>query len=269
MNRLDERFKFLKKKKEKALILFITAGDPSMRVTVQTLWFCQQAGVDCVELGIPFSDPLADGPVIQAASDRAVEKNIRLMDVLRMLSRERRRGLEIPVVLMSSVNPIHAMGFKNSSKLMKKSGVDGVIIPDLPYDEDGSIRLLLQKEGVHPVLMMTPTTEPKRQRQILLRSRGFVYYVSLIGLTGQMMKKNTSLRQQVQSSMRKSRIPVCVGFGISRPQHAKAVARFADGVIVGSALVDHLYRTSKKGLSRGSKRFIQSFVRAVKHEKRK
>jgi tryptophan synthase alpha chain len=264
MNPIEERFKILRKQKQKALILFVEGGDPSFEVTRQTLRYCQEAGVDVVELGIPFSDPLADGPIIQAASFRAIEHGTTFHKLMLMLSEERAKGLTIPVVVMTSFNPINKVGLDQSARMMKHARVDGIIIPDLPHDEDPSVRTVYEKHGILPILMTTPTTDPKRHEQVLKRSRGFVYYVSLIGLTGLMRRSSFSFKNHVVASKARSKAPVCVGFGITTAEDARGIARFADGVIIGSALVNHLALHSPKHLSDASKKLIDSWVAAVK-----
>ncbi|MBP9732891.1 MAG: tryptophan synthase subunit alpha [Candidatus Omnitrophica bacterium] len=264
LNPIDEHFETLRAKNEKALVLFIEGGDPSMEVTRQTLRFCQEAGVDVVELGIPFSDPLADGPVIQDASFRAIEHGTTFVKLMTMLREERGRGLKIPVVVMSSYNPLHAAGLERSAKLMFDARVDGIIIPDLPHDEDTSVREVYEAFGILPILMTTPTTEPKRHAEVLKASRGFIYYVSLIGLTGLIKRTDYPFKAHVIASQKRAASPVCVGFGISTPDDARAVSRFADGVIIGSALVRHLKEHSAKSLSPASKKLIRDLVSAVK-----
>ncbi len=264
LNPIDRRFAELESKKEKALILFVEGGDPSIEVTRQTLRYCQEAGVDIVELGIPFSDPLADGPVIQAASFRAIEHGTTFEKLMKMLKEERAKGLELPVVVMSSYNPLHRAGLEHSARLMHDARVDGIIIPDLPHDEDSSVRAVYARFGILPILMTTPTTEPRRHNEVLRQSRGFVYYVSLIGLTGAVKRTDYPFKAHVVASSRKSAAPVCVGFGITTPDDAYRVSRFADGVIIGSALVRHLSEHSAKSLSSASKKLIDDLVRAVK-----
>lgn len=263
-NPIDCRFAELKRRREKALVLFIEGGDPSIEVTRQTLRYCQEAGADVVELGIPFSDPLADGPVIQAASFRAIEHAVTFKKLMEMLRAERSRGLTIPVVVMSSYNPLHAAGLERSARWMRDARVDGIIIPDLPHDEDPSVRRVYAKHGILPILMTTPTTDKRRHAEVLKNSRGFIYYVSLIGLTGAVKRSAYPFKSHVLQSRRRSAAPICVGFGITTPHDAHAVSRFADGVIVGSALVRHLAEHSKKSLSASSRKLIQDFVRAVK-----
>lgn len=263
-NPIDVKFEQLRLRKKKALILFIEGGDPSVEINRQTLRYCQEAGVDIVEIGIPFSDPLADGPVIQAASFRAIEHGATFKKLMTMLREERARGLEIPVVVMSSFNPLLAAGLETSARLMREARVDGIILPDLPHDEDPSVRRIYAKHGILPILMTTPTTDPRRHQEVLLASRGFTYYVSLIGLTGVVRREHFPFKSHVVQSRRRAASPVCVGFGISTPKDAHAVSRFADGVIIGSALVRHLAEHSPRQLSTASRKFIDELVAAVK-----
>jgi tryptophan synthase alpha chain len=263
-NRIDQKFEELRMSGKKALILFIQAGDPSLAVTRQTLRYCEEAGVDCVEIGIPFSDPLADGPVIQAASYRALRRKTRWKQIVDMVKKERRAGLKIPVVFMTSFNPLHAHGLKQSAAQMRASGVDGVIVPDLPLGESAEESRFLKKAGIHQIYMATPTTQASRMRRIAKASGGFLYYVSLVGLTGTVKRGTFEFKSSVLALRKSTKTPVCVGFGVSEPKQAKKIAQFADGVIVGSALVEHLKRYSSRGLSGKTKKFISSFVRAVK-----
>ena len=264
MNRIDAVFKGLKRRKQKALIAFVTAGDPSLEVTRQFLRFAEEAGVDLVELGVPFSDPLADGPVIQASSFRALKKHVNLSAILKLVREERRRGLKIPVLLMTSVNPIHYFGIKKALAAAKISGIDGFIVPDLPIQESGEMLKLATAFGLHDVLMLTPTTTRDREKKIVRKGHGFLYYVSLTGVTGERKRGDFPFRGEIGRLRRASRTPVCVGFGISTPDQARSIARFSDGVIVGSAIVRHLDAHSKRGLSPASKRLVRGFVNAVK-----
>lgn len=264
MNRIDEVFKRLRKKKEKALILFSTAGDPSLRITRQLLRFADTIGVDCVELGVPFSDPLADGPVIQASSHRALLKGIHLTSILKLVREERRRGLKIPLVLMSSYNPIYQFGLKKVLATAKLSGIDGIILPDLPAHEAEAFIQMSRAFNVHLVLMMTPTTTNQRKKIIQHKSRGFIYYISLKGVTGAHLKHAYPFRRDVQRVRSQVRTPVCVGFGIASPQQARQISRFSDGVIIGSTLVRHLNKHSRSKLSNQTKGWIRTLLKAVK-----
>jgi tryptophan synthase alpha chain len=266
VNRIDAAFKTLRRRKKKALILFVTAGDPSERVTLEFLRFAEEAGVDCVEIGVPFSDPLADGPVIQASSFRAIRKGVNLRRILALVRRARREGLRMPLVLMSSYNPLLQYGPKRVFAEAKVSGIDGIIIPDLPVHEAEAAGVLrLGRDfGVHNILMIAPTTTEARKRLVASKARGFLYYVSLKGVTGARAWSGYPFTGNVARLRRKTKLPVCVGFGISNPRQAADIARAADGVIVGSAVVADLARRSGRGLTAASRAWIRGFVRAVK-----
>jgi tryptophan synthase alpha chain len=266
MNRIDAAFKRLRREKKKAVVLFATAGDPSVRVTQEFLRFAEEAGVDCVELGVPFSDPLADGPVIQASSLRVIRKGLNLRGILRLVRDARRKGLRMPIVLMTSYNPVLQYGPRKAFAEAKMSGVDGIIIPDLPVHEaeaDGILKLG-RDFGVHNILMIAPTTTAARKRLVASRARGFLYYVSLRGVTGGRTWAGYPFTGDVGRLRKTARLPVCVGFGISNPRQAAEIARCSDGIIVGSAIVANLARHSGKGLGPRSRAWIRSFVRAVK-----
>jgi tryptophan synthase alpha chain len=264
MNRIDAKFKELNRNRKKALILFVTAGDPSWAVTRQVLRFCERVGVDVVELGVPFSDPLADGPVIQASSHRALQRGVTLDKILQFVRSERKKGLKIPLVLMSSYNPLFQKGIKNTLVKASRYGVDGLIVPDLPLHEAKPIIGHCHQHGLSLICMTTPTTSKARKVVIAKRSRGFIYYVSLAGVTGERQRSRYPFRQDVLRIKKQASVPVCVGFGISTTGQARTISRFSDGVIVGSALVRHLNEHSKQSLSASSRKFIQSFLKAVK-----
>lgn len=264
MNRIDATFKKLKQNRQKAAIAFFTAGDPSLKVTREVLRFAEQAGVDLVEIGVPFSDPLADGPVIQASSFRALERGTSLADILRLVREERRKGLSIPIVIMTSFNPVLNFGVTKAIAEAKRAGVDGFIIPDLPYHEAGAVFSESKRLGLRLILMITPTTDRARRRELLRRANGFLYYVSLTGLTGERKRAHYPFKADVALIRRSTRVPVCVGFGISEPRQARDIAKFSDGIIVGSAIVRDLAEHSRTGLSAVSRRCIAGFVRGAK-----
>ncbi len=264
MNRIDSTFKNLKAKRQKAAIAFVTAGDPSLKITREALRFAQKTGMDLVELGVPFSDPLADGPVIQASSFRALGRGTNLSQILGLVRDERRNGLSIPVLLMTSFNPVNHFGVRKALVEAKRAGVDGFIIPDLPYHEAGDVLREAKRLDLRLILMITPTTDAARRRELLKRANGFLYYVSLTGVTGERKRASYPFKGDVLRIRRSSRVPLCVGFGISTPAQARAISRFADGVIVGSAIVRDLAEHSRSGLSNASRRRISGFVRAVK-----
>lgn len=241
-NRIDQRFQELRAREEKALIPFITAGDPDLATTRELAWAFEEAGADVLELGVPFSDPLADGTTIQRASQRALAQGSTLKTVITLVERIRDRS-QVPVVLMSYVNPILRMGPKEFATHAAKAGVDGVIIPDLPPEEAREIASCCDASGIHMIFLAAPTSTDARLRHIVEASRGYIYYVSLKGVTGARETLEAGLGAAMARLRRLTDKPIAVGFGISTPAQASTVARLADGVIVGSAIVERVERT--------------------------
>ena len=266
MNRIRKKFKFLKKQNRKALILFMTAGDPSLKKNEELIYAMERDGVDLVELGVPFSDPLADGPVIQASSQRALLRKTTLRKILALVRQTRRRS-QVPILLMSYLNPLHHFGIERFAAAARKAGVDGVIIPDLPPEEGRPITSVLSRHGLDGVYLLAPTSGAKRKRLVARSSRGFIYYVSLTGVTGSRSSLDASFYRNISEVKRLTRLPVCAGFGVSTPADARKVCRAADGVIIGSAVVRALERHPRMKASEFSKRFIRPFARAVKAER--
>ena len=196
-----------------------------------------EAGADMIELGVPFSDPIAEGPTIQRSSERALTSGTSLNSILELVSRLRPK-LEIPLILMGYANPIFAMGFERFSKLASEVGIDGVIVPDLPPEEGAELYLSCNNAGIDGILLAAPTTTPERLTMLADRSRGFLYYVSLTGVTGARSEMAAGVEEGVRAAKASGSIPVCVGFGISTPDQAAEVAAYADGVVVGSAVVN-------------------------------
>ena len=259
VNRIDQKFKDLREKKAKAFIAFITAGDPNLKTTEQLVLAFERAGVDIIELGVPFSDPLADGPTIQASYQRALKKHVCLDDILKLVARIRQKS-QIPIALMSSYNPIFHYDETHFIAKAKESGIDGVIIPDLPPEEAHNLIQSARKNNIATIFLLAPTTTPQRMRHIVNASTGFVYYVSLTGVTGARQKLPDTIAHQVKLAKKLTRKPICVGFGISTPAQAKMVARMADGVIVGSAIVNAIARQKN---SRNLVEHVSSFVRRL------
>ena len=248
MNRIDAAFKKLKKRRKKAFVAFLTLGDPSVAVTENLVIEFERRGVDLVELGFPFSDPVADGPVIQRASQRALANGLSLEMLFRTVKRLRQKGVTIPIVLLSYYNPIFRFGESAFVREARRSGLDGVIVPDLPLEEaDGLVRL--GKRYDFPfIFLVTPMSGPARRRAILRRARGFLYYVSVTGTTGVRKTLPPDLLRSVRSLQRMGRLPVCIGFGVSAPAVARRLSRVSDGVIVGSALIQNLEELRKRGI---------------------
>lgn len=235
MSRIDQTFKRLQSKGQTALIPFIVAGDPDLEATEALVLKLAESGADLIELGVPFSDPIADGPIIQAASQRALEKGVSIESILSLT--RRLKGLTPPLVLMSYFNPIFNYGLKHFAAVCKESGVDGVIVPDLPPEEAGPWIKEARELELDTIFLVAPTSPPERIRTVNKYSRGFIYYVSTTGVTGVRGKLPNNLEQAIKGIKEYTRKPVAVGFGISGPEQAKTISHYAEGVIVGSAIV--------------------------------
>jgi tryptophan synthase alpha chain len=236
VNRIDQMFKRLKAKGERALIPFITAGDPDLATTRALALEMAAKGADLIELGIPFSDPLADGPTIQAASNRAVQGGVHLSEVL-ALAGDLRRKTDIPLVLMGYYNPILQYGLERTAREAADLGVDGFIIPDLPPEEAGPWRVAAAKAGVATIFLAAPTSSHERIKHMARLTRGFLYYVSVTGITGARTELPPDLATALKEVRSLVKCPLAVGFGISTPEQVKWLAPYVDGIVVGSAIV--------------------------------
>jgi len=239
-NRIDRRFAALKAQGRTALIPYITAGDPAPAHTVDFMHACVEAGADVIELGVPFSDPMADGPVIQKACERALVHGTRLQHVLEMVAEFRQRDSETPVVLMGYLNPIERMGYDVFTRQAQTSGVDGVLVVDMPPEEAGDNAALFAEHGLQSIFLLAPTTSEARAKAICEHGEGYLYYVSLKGVTGAATLDADAVGEQLAKLRRVTELPLCVGFGIRDGATAAAIGRVADGVIVGSALVGRI-----------------------------
>jgi tryptophan synthase alpha chain len=236
VNRLDATFAKLKARGEKALIAYIMAGDPSLHDTERLVFELERAGADIIELGVPFSDPIADGPAIQKAADRALRNGTSLKKILASVASLRTRT-QIPLVLMAYYNTIHAFGESDFCLMATGAGVDGLIVPDMPPEEAGTLDAQAARAGLDIVYLLAPTSTRDRLAIVARRSRGFVYYVSLTGITGAKLTDMGGVRKNVEKIRQVAAIPVAVGFGVATPEDAAQVGAIADGVIVGSAIV--------------------------------
>ena len=236
MGRIEERFTALNKEGRKAFVAYLTAGDPDLEATEKLILALEAAGVEIVEIGVPFSDPTADGPVIQAASQRALKRGATLKKILAMISKLRRTS-GIPIVLFGYYNPILSYGPERFAADAAASGVDGLLVVDLPPEEADELRRYSDPVGLDFITLIAPTTDPKRARKILRRATGFVYYISVTGVTGTAVPRPDDIRRDVKRLKGMTVLPVAVGFGISTPAQAATIAPLADGVVVGSALV--------------------------------
>ena len=238
MSRIDAGFARLRREKGKALIVYLTAGFPSLALLPDLVSALADQGVDLLELGVPFSDPLADGPTIQAASNWALARGVTPRGVLRAVEGLRRRQVILPIALMTYANPVFHYGIRRFCRDCLTSGVDGLILPDLPPEEAGELVSACRPFGINTIFLAAPTSTPSRMRTIARASSGFIYYVSLTGVTGARRSISSGMASHVRSLKRMTTLPVCVGFGISRPAHVREVVRVADGAIIGSALLD-------------------------------
>ena len=240
MSRIATRFAALKSARRSALVPYITAGDPGKQATVPLMHALVEAGADALELGVPFSDPSADGPVIQAACERALVAGTTLTDVLGMVREFRARDQGTPVILMGYLNPMEAMGAERFVELAAEAGVDGVLTVDMPPEEAEPLAGLLRARGMDPIFLLAPTTDAARARRITETASGFVYYVSLKGVTGAARLDLDEVRARLTELRRMSPLPVGVGFGVRDAATAAALSRVADAVIVGSAVVSRI-----------------------------
>jgi len=237
VSRIAKRFAETRASGRAALIPYVTAGDPAPDVTVPLLHDLVAAGADLLELGVPFSDPMADGPVIQLACERSLAAGTRLRDVLAMVREFREKDSDTPVVLMGYLNPVERMGAEVFAQAAAEAGVDGVLMVDLPPEESSDLTGLLDRAGIDPIFLVAPTTSESRLRHVAAAARGFIYYVSLKGVTGAQSLDPAALGARLEAIRAVSELPLGVGFGIRDAATAAAVAEVADAVVVGSAIV--------------------------------
>ncbi|MGB8363204.1 MAG: tryptophan synthase subunit alpha [Rhizomicrobium sp.] len=247
MSRIADRFAALQRAGRAAFVPFITAGDPDLETSFAILEQLPAAGADLIELGVPFSDPMADGPAIQESSQRALKAGMTLVKVLEMVRRFRRADGKTPLVLMGYYNPIHRYGSARFAKDAAEAGVDGLITVDLPPEEDDVLRLPAAAQGLDIIRLATPTTDARRLVTVLAGAGGFLYYVSIAGVTGTKSFEAGDVREAVSRLKASTPLPCAVGFGIKTPEQAAVIARFADAAVVGSAIVTHLAEGAARG----------------------
>lgn len=247
MNRINKRLQDYKVSGRKALVSYIVSGDPCAEATLPAMHRLVAEGVDIIELGIPFSDPMADGPVIQLAHERALANNVSLSDTLKVVAEFRKTDTETPVVLMGYANPVERMGYQNFAERALSAGVDGVLTVDLPPEEAVDFNIELKKVGIENIFLIAPTTTEVRSKMIVSMAGGFLYYVSLKGVTGAGNLDIDSVAQKVAELRTLTELPICVGFGIKDAESAASVAKVADGVVVGSVLVKQAEALADKG----------------------
>jgi tryptophan synthase alpha chain len=263
MSRIQAVFEKLKLHKHKALIPFVTAGDPHPKFTVPLLHALAEAGADVIELGVPFSDPMADGPTIQRASERALKHGVALHDVLDMVAAFRKKDVSTPIVLMGYGNPIEAMGWETFAKRCAEVGVDGVLTVDFPPEESHEAFAHLDKHGIDPIFLLAPTSIDARVERVAKQARGYVYYVSLKGVTGAGNLDLSAIAEKIPSLRKHIKLPIGVGFGIRDTATALAVAKLCDGVVVGSRIVQEIENSTEQNVIANVSKLVKELRQAV------
>jgi len=263
MSRIQTTFEKLKLHQHKALIPFITAGDPSPQLTVPLLHALVEAGADVIELGVPFSDPMADGPTIQRASERALKHKVSLRSVLGMVAEFRKQDSVTPLVLMGYGNPIEAMGWETFAKRCAEVGVDGVLTVDFPPEESHEAFGHLQRHGIDPIFLLAPTTNDERIAKVAKQARGYVYYVSLKGVTGAGNLDLGDIERKIPQLKKHITLPIGVGFGIRDAVTAHAVSRLCDGVVVGSRIVQVIEDSTEQNVVDNVSKLVKELRLAI------
>lgn len=262
MNRLIQRFDTLKQQNRKALITFITAGDPDLTTTERMIHVLEKAGSDIIELGMPFSDPMADGPTIQLSSERALAAGTTLEKTLTTV-RKVRLDSAIPIILMGYLNPIHAYGYERFCRDAVEAGVDGVLLVDMPPEESNTFLHCAASHDLQVIFLLTPTSDESRIATVARLGRGFVYYVTVTGVTGARVEVSETIEEEISRIRTSIAIPIVAGFGISTAEQAVSVAALADGVVVGSAIVKLFQQYTGKILEQKVGDFVSSLSRAL------
>jgi len=262
MSRLAQRLTALKASGSKALVTFITAGDPDLNTTEESILLLEEAGADIIELGVPFSDPMADGPTIQLSSERALSSGTTLAAILETV-RSVRTKTNIPIILMGYLNPIHAYGYEAFCRDAARAGVDGVLLVDMPPEEAGEFLAGANAHDLNVIFLLTPTSDASRIETVNRLGRGFIYYVTVTGVTGARQEVSATLSQELGAINSKVALPIMAGFGISTPEQAASVAALADGVVVGSAIVKLFQQHSGALLQQELSSFVRALKRAI------
>jgi len=268
-NRIAERFALLKKHKRAGLVTFITANDPTPGVFMDILEGLPSVGADLIEIGIPFSDPMADGPSIQASSQRSLKHRTTVGDVLNAVTEFRRNEIDTPIILMGYYNPIYHYGVQEFAENAARAGVDGVIVVDLPPEEADELTVHLRANDIHMIFLTAPTSSDERLPTILNSASGFVYYVAIAGITGTASASEDAVKVAIARLRRHTELPIAVGFGIKTPEQARAIAAHCDAAVVGSAIVDIIAKgvspdgKAEAGLTTKVLEFVKSLATGV------
>ena len=268
MNRIDQKFSELRKMGRKGFIAYICAGDPDLDATAELAVALEKAGVDILELGIPFSDPLADGVVNQEASQRALARGATVDKVFKTIQKIRQIGCAVPIVLYSYYNPIFHYGIEKFIRDAKQSGVDGLLNLELPPEEADKYEREMKKQELHSIFLIAPTSSEERIRKISEKASGFIYYVSREGVTGERSSMDHSIDSMVKKIRKHSKLPVVVGFGVSKPEHVRDIAKVADAVVVGSSIVKKIGEIGDKpNLVADVSKHVEKLVEPLKSKK--
>ena len=263
MSKIKSVFDSLDKKQSKALIPFITAGDPDPEMTIEILHTLVYAGADMIELGIPFTDPMADGPVIQRASERAIANNVGIKKTIEIVKEFRQKNKHTPIILMGYANPMEAIGIDLFIQLIHEAHVDGVITVDYPPEEAKSFVEKLKEKNIDTIFLLSPTTEDKRIKLIIEQATGFIYYVSLKGVTGSANIDIDQVTERVRNIKRYTKLPIGVGFGVRDAKTAKEVALISDAVVIGSRIVQEIENSSRADLISNIKKLMTEMKQAI------
>ena len=263
MSKIKSVFDSLDKKQSKALIPFITAGDPDPEMTIEILHTLVDAGADMIELGIPFTDPMADGPVIQRASERAIANNVGIKKTIEIVKEFRQKNKHTPIILMGYANPMEAIGIDLFIQLIHEAHVDGVITVDYPPEEAKSFVEKLKEKNIDTIFLLSPTTEDKRIKLIIEQATGFIYYVSLKGVTGSANIDIDQVTERVRNIKRYTKLPIGVGFGVMDAKTAKEVALISDAVVIGSRIVQEIENSSRADLISNIKKLMTEMKQAI------
>ncbi len=262
MSRLANHTRALQERNAKALVTFITAGDPNLAITEEAIYLLEEAGADIIELGVPFSDPMADGPTIQLSSERALAAGTTLTGILELVARVRTRS-EIPLILMGYLNPIHAYGYDKFCRDAVTAGVDGVLLVDMPPEEAQEMLTPARQQGLDIIFLLTPTSDGARIATVNNLGSGFIYYVTVTGVTGARSSVSATLEAELGRIRSSVSLPVMAGFGISTPEQAAEVSQRADGVVVGSAIVRLFEQYGGEELKAELRRYVSSLKRGL------
>jgi len=261
MGKIEEKFKDLKEKGEKALIIYLTAGFPDFEKSIEIMEGMEKLGVDFLEIGVPFSDPIADGPIIQFSSYKALQNGINMKKVFK-ICRRLKKTLNIPYLIMSYYNPVYKFGIDKFIEECENSGVSGVIIPDLSFEESYEIKSRLKKRKIDFINFITPFTPEERMKKIASQSEGFIYFVSVAGTTGPRERLSSGLVSKISELKKFSNVPVCVGFGISQEKQVEEIKKVADGIIIGSFVIKKIIEGEFKIMENKLKRFKEILKRS-------